>query len=70
MTDGSEWTCKNEEEHKKKYDGLVPVTVEIGGGDLVAIAGSKLLAAKDQLDAQLALGFLHFGEDNHLAGSV
>lgn len=48
----------------------LPVTVEISSGDLVAVTGSKLLAGEDQLDAQLALGFLDFGEDDHLAGAV
>lgn len=55
---------------KKKYELCLPVTVEISSGDLVAVTGSKLLAGEDQLNAQLALGFLDFGEDDHLAGAV
>ncbi len=69
VTDGSKWTRKKGFKTEREI-GIVPVTVEISRGDLVAVAGSKLLAAKDQLDAQLALGFLHFGKDDHLAGSI
>ena len=48
----------------------LPVTVEIGRGDLVSVTGSELLTRENQLDTQLTFSFFHFGENDNLAGAV
>ena len=57
-------------EKETELELSVPIAVEIGSGQFVSVAGSKLFSAEDQLDAQLALGRLHLGENDDLARSV
>lgn len=37
---------------------------------MVAKAGSELFAAENELDSQLAFGFLDFGENDNLTGAI
>ena len=48
---------------------VLPVAVEVGGGQLVTVAGGELLAGEDELNPQLALGRPHFGEEDDLASA-
>lgn len=47
----------------------VPVAVEVCRGEFVTVRRGELFTGEDELHPQLALGFLHFGEEHHLAAT-